>query len=100
MENKIYESPRADFQEMKLLERVADTCWGYAYAWCDADKNGVIEGPERIDLVELGLGATGCQGNAARNALKNYFLENFGFPPTDAQVSTNTKSDLIQVPKS
>lgn len=100
MKDKIYKSPKVDFQEMKLLERVADTCWGYAYAWCDVDKNGVIEGAERIDLVDLGLGSNGCQGNAAKNALKDYFSKYFGFIPSDNDVSPNTHSKLINVPKS
>ena len=95
MENKIYESPKVDFQEMKLLERVADKCWGYAYAWYDADGDGVVDDKEKIDLYKLGLGTNGCQGASARNALKNYFAKNFGVNLSDDDVSTNTGSELV-----
>ena len=95
MENKKYESPKVDFQQMKLLERVADTCWGYAYAWYDADGNGKIEGAEKVTLSSLGLGTNGCKGSAAREELKKYY-EGLGVAGlTDDDVSTNTKSKLI-----
>ena len=37
MEKKSYESPEFGFQEMKLMERVAEKCWGHGYAWVDHD---------------------------------------------------------------
>lgn len=41
-----YESPRFVFQELQLMERVADRCWGCKYAWYDADSDGVIDDTE------------------------------------------------------
>ena len=95
MKNKKYESPKVDFQQMKLLERVADTCWGYAYAWYDADGNGKIEGKEKVNLSKIGLGTNGCQGKSARDALKNYYESLGAVGLTDIDVSTNTKSKTI-----
>lgn len=95
MRNVRYESPKFEFQEMRLFEKVADTCWGYAYAWYDADKDGTIDGGEKVDLASIGLGSNGCQGDSARTALKEYFKNNFGVDLTDDDVSTNTKSKLI-----
>ena len=73
-----YEKPEFVFHDMVLTEKVADTCWGYAYAWYDADNDGVIDGKEKVNLSDLGLGAAGCQGNAAVTALQNYFKGQFG----------------------
>lgn len=98
MVNRRYESPKVDFQEMKLLERVADTCWGYAYAWYDADGDKSIDEGEKIDLSRLGLGANGCQGNAAENALVNYFNGIVTDPNrkiTTNDVKVNTKSTVV-----
>ena len=95
MENKRYESPKVYFQQMKLLERVADTCWGYAYAWYDADGNGKIEGGHKVSLGSLpGLKEDGCQGDASRNALINYYA-GFGVTLSKKDVSTNTKSTIV-----
>lgn len=98
VENKVkYESPKFEFEEMMLTERVADTCWGYAYAWYDADSDGKIDEAtgEKVNLNTLGLGSSGCQGNAARKALKDYFFGKFGVDLSDDDVSTNTKSPLV-----
>lgn len=95
MGNRKYESPKVDFQEMKLLERVADKCWGYSYAWYDADKDGVIDGGEKVQLGSLGLGANGCQGNAAESALKKYYKDNFSIDLSDNDVKVNTKSKTV-----
>ena len=97
MNKENYESPRFDFEEMQLTEKVADTCWGYAYAWYDADKDGKIDVQEgeKVELSQLGLGASGCQGKAAREALKAYFFDKFGVKLSNNDVSTNTKSPLV-----
>ena len=97
MKKENYESPRFDFEEMQLTEKVADTCWGYAYAWYDADKDGKIDvqDGEKVELSDLGLGASGCQGEAARKALMAYFNDKFGLGLTEDDVSTNTKSPLV-----
>lgn len=97
MNKENYESPRFDFEEMQLTEKVADTCWGYAYAWYDADKDGKIDvqDGEKVELSQLGLGDNGCQGEAAKEALKAYFFDKFGVKLSDKDVSTNTKSTLV-----
>lgn len=95
MGNEKYESPKVEFQEMRLLERVADTCWGYAYAWYDADKDGILDDGEKVSLSSLGLKDKGCQGNAAREALKEYYFERFNVQLTNDDVSTNTGSKVV-----
>lgn len=95
MEKMVYESPKFEFQELKLAERVADTCWGYAYAWYDADQDGTIDGGEKVALRSLGLKDKGCQGDEARDALIKYFNDNFGIELSEADVSTNTKSNSV-----
>lgn len=95
MNQETYEHPRFHFQEMRLTEKVADTCWGYAYAWYDADGDGTIDSGERVDLSSLGLGSSGCQGNAAREALKDYFQTTWGVTLSDDAVSTNTQSTTV-----
>ncbi|WP_033163629.1 hypothetical protein [Sharpea azabuensis] len=97
MKKENYESPRFDFEEMQLTEKVADTCWGYAYAWYDADKDGKIDvqDGEKVELSQLGLGDSGCQGEAAREALKTYFFDKFGVKLSNKDVSTNTMSPLV-----
>ena len=92
-----YESPRFDFEEMQLTEKVADPCWSYAYAWYDADKDGKIDVQEgeKVELSQLGLGASGCQGDGAREALQDYFFDKFGVKLSKNDVSTNTQSKLV-----
>lgn len=73
-----YESPKFEFEELTLTEKVAAVCWGYSYAWYDANGDGKITGAEHIDLKALGLGQHGCHGSAARDELKKYFWNNLG----------------------
>lgn len=94
-EQKIYESPKFEFEELRLSERVADKCWGYAYAWYDADGNGSIDGGEKVKLSDIGLKENGCQGNAARTELQDYFWDTFKVKLTTDDVSTNTHSTTI-----
>lgn len=91
-----YESPKFEFQELRLAERVANTCWGYAYAWYDVDKDGKIDdNGEKVELVKLGLGANGCQGSSAEAALKKHYKDAFGIELSDEAVKVNTKSTVI-----
>ena len=91
-----YESPKFDFQELRLAERVANTCWGYAYAWYDADQDGTIhDNGEKVELEKIGLGAHGCQGTAAEAALKKYYKDTFGIELSDEAVKVNTKSTVV-----
>ncbi len=59
-----YESPKFDFEELKLFERVADVCWGTAQIWLDTNGDGAISGVD-INLTTGG----GCQGNWSAGAL-------------------------------
>lgn len=95
MKEKKYESPKFEFEELKLSERVADKCWGYAYAWYDADGDGNIDGGEKVELQSIGLGASGCQGNDARKTLINYFRNNFHVELSEDDVATNTMSQTV-----
>ena len=96
IENSVeYESPKFEFEKMMLTEKVAAVCWGYAYAWYDADQDGSIDGAEKVELSSLGLKDNGCQGDAAREALKDYFLDTFQISLSDADVSTNTQSQVV-----
>lgn len=95
MNKGTYESPKFEFEEMQLTEKVADTCWGYAYAWYDADGDSQIDRGEKVDLKSLGLGQTGCQGDGARTKLINYFKGQFGVDLTKDDVSTNTLSKSV-----
>lgn len=61
---KDYESPRFDFEELKLFERVADKCWGTASIWIDTNKDNAITAAD----IQLSTGG-GCQGNASATAL-------------------------------
>ncbi len=66
-----YESPKFDFQELKLFERVADTCWGTASIWLDTNGDSIIS---NID-IQLATGG-GCIGNESagniNNAIKDF----------------------------
>lgn len=55
---KTYEKPEFVFRELKLFERVADTCWGTATVWLDTDRDGKITPGLDINLTTSG----GCKG--------------------------------------
>lgn len=61
-----YESPKFDFQELKLFERVADTCWGTASIWLDTNGDSIIS---NID-IQLATGG-GCKGNESAGKINN-----------------------------
>lgn len=61
-----YESPKFDFQELKLFERVADTCWGTASIWLDTNGDSIIS---NID-IQLSTGG-GCKGNESAGNINN-----------------------------
>lgn len=67
---KAYESPRFDFQELKLFERVADTCWGTASIWLDTN------GDSRITNVDINIATGGgCQGSWSADTLSGEIAE-------------------------
>ena len=90
-----YESPKFAFEELRLMEQVADTCWGYAYAWYDADGDHTIDGGEKVSLDSLGLGSSGCQGAAAEAVLVDYFYKEFGVTLEEDDVKVNTKNNTV-----
>lgn len=94
-----YERPNFDFQEMKLMEKVADKCWGNGYAYVDANGDDKIDmdpiNGEVFNFIESG---TGCKGGPENDLLrKNLILDRFpNLTITDADVATNIKkTDLV-----
>lgn len=95
MENKKYEKPRFEFQEMRLMERVAEKCWGHGYAFIDDDLNPSTP-PAQYYFVDNG----GCEGNAdidlqdRLDQLFSRFPELIGANPPVAldDVKTNVKN--------
>lgn len=74
MKSTRYESPRFEFCELKLIERVANECWGLGHAYLDVDGDKkVSDGDLEIDF------GSGCQGNAAADAINEWFVDN-GYP--------------------
>lgn len=92
MECTNYESPTFKFQSLKLMERVADTCWGYHYGWFDPDGDGPLPS-ERIDLTTFGS----CK--SVEDGLVQYINEKYnGYlnkPINGNDVKTNTKSTIV-----
>lgn len=92
MENERYESPRFEFHELKLVERIAEECWGTGNAWYDVDGDGVIDSTD----IHLDLNG-GCKGKESANALNEWAQKiglNIHFTPNSA----NTKDEGIIVP--
>lgn len=70
MEKMKYKKPVFDFQEMQIMEKVADVCWGQAHhAYFDADRNGKIDANEQCFNVKTGSCA------ASMEKLKNLLIE-------------------------
>ena len=95
MEKKSYESPEFGFQEMKLMERVAEKCWGHGYAWVDheADPNTPPE--------NYYFSPSGCAGYDDQNRL-NSLIQKYPIlagKVNIADVKVNTKdSTYIDFP--
>lgn len=75
MEKLHYQSPVFNFQELRLMERVAERCWGTSETWYDGNGDGDFtdSGDVFISLDELGLGKHGCKGQNAANALNEKY---------------------------
>lgn len=90
MERVKYESPVFDFQELKLMERVANECWGKSVMFYDLDGNGnpynnpedsdndgmYDRGDVRLDLRDI-FGSNGCNGSNAATAINKYVREHY-----------------------
>ncbi len=85
-----YERPKFEFQELQLLERVADTCWGYKEAWYDFNGNGTKDPSEIIPIGSYGS----CKD--VEESLINYFA-NMGISGNGDHhfCSTNTRSTTV-----
>ena len=81
----MYEKPVFQFQELKLMERVADTCWGAGSAWYDKNGNHAIEPDEIVELP-----GSGC------SKYEDIFSQNFGECPGNNTVNTKDSSLPIQ----
>lgn len=68
--NRVYEKPEFGFQELKLSEKIADTCWGTGHAYLDC---GSVPGKVDSGDLEIDFGG-GCHGDAAANAMNNWFV--------------------------
>lgn len=93
MEKIKYESPKFDFQELRLMERVADTCWGFHYGWYDPDGTGPLPA-ERIDLAAFGS----CK--SVEDELVAYINGRYGANITGDDVKTNTHNSVVTPAKS
>ena len=91
-----YESPRFVFQELQLMERVAEKCWGCKYAWYDADSDGEIDSTE---IYDPGAGDKNGCGNLSGSL--DDFLRGQGVSEDVIKSSTspNTKDNGVLVPK-
>lgn len=90
MEKLEYESPRFEFQEMQLMEKVADDCWGTGSVWYDFDKSGEIEPDERLDFLQQGQGH--CKDNM--NQLISWLKQN-GYVYKEEDVKTNVQKGTM-----
>lgn len=95
MEKKKYESPEFKFEELKLMERVADTCWGLGNAYLDVDGDGQVSAGD----LQIDLGG-GCSGNAAAEAINDWFVQNGMENPNYTANVCNTKEPGFIVPQS
>lgn len=90
MKKNVYMTPKFGFQELRLLERVADTCWGKAhYAWYDENKNGKLDGDEQKFYIQ----GTSCDD--AKTKLEGLLLE-AGITFEGKDTKQNVSSDVIR----
>lgn len=55
MKKMQYKKPEFDFQEIQLMEKVADVCWGKShYAYFDENGDGIPNGNEPLLAIEKG----------------------------------------------
>lgn len=84
-----YESPKLEFEEMKIFEKVADTCWGYNYAWYTAPDG---------KKYYLNLATTGCSGIHSAQQL-NAYIVSLGYvnPNYTANVCNTQNTEFVVV---
>ena len=88
------ESPKFEFEELEVTERVADTCWGVKYGWFDIDKDGAIDELERISLEGMGS----CKGveRMLADYLNKHYQDVLDRPVTGDDVKTNTHGEYVK----
>ncbi len=69
MKSAKYVSPKFEFQELKLVERIANKCFGNGVVWLDLDGNG--KGGANEPEIPMG----GCGGIKAANELNGWLRE-------------------------
>ncbi|MGM9625005.1 MAG: hypothetical protein ACI3XM_04770 [Eubacteriales bacterium] len=74
MKKPEYEAPEFAFQELQLIERVADRCWGAKYIWFDKDKDG------NLDIDEPNFSGNGC--GTVDDQIKAFFSANPNLDPS------------------
>lgn len=84
MKKPEYEAPEFAFQELQLVERVADKCWGAKLVWYDENKNGVYD-PNTEPFFE-----GSCKG--IDDKIKDMFPEYY---TGENDVRTNSKLENI-----
>lgn len=85
-----YESPNFDFHEMRLMERVAEVCWGGSHhGYYDWDQNGKFDGDDLNWWVE------GNSCDEVSTKLEQWLIEN-RLPYTPGDVHENVNSKTIQ----
>ena len=91
MENVKYERPKFEFHELRLLERVADVCWGLGHAYLDVDKSGTVTpGDLQIDI------GSGCHGDSTAQKINEWFVKNgYQNPNYNGSVSNTKENGLV-----
>lgn len=96
MNNRKYESPRFEFQEMQLLERIAAQCWSNnpIKGWLDMETppNGKYDVGEIVFNVDPG----NCGQNVA-TVIQDWFAANHGIAVDVSDVTSNTDSSRIHI---
>lgn len=98
MKTEVYESPKFEFEELRLAERVASKCWGTNYAWYDVDGDKVIDDNDIVLDIGKILGSNGCKGSNAIEAI-NKILVSKGLQPLPNN-AVNTDDTHIIIPES
>lgn len=76
-----YESPEFKFQELQVLEKIADKCWGCKYVFVDHDDNDAT-GPITYYITEQG-----CEGEKEEDVQKRLAALKAAFPDIAAKVT-------------
>lgn len=98
MKKENYESPEFRFQELQLLEKVADKCWGCQYVFVDHDDDDSTA-PKTYYFPDNGCEGQ-FEGDVERRlkALKDAFPE-IADKVTEADVKVNvTGSNFVASP--